>query len=82
MVIEGRQLQQGDSVVFRPVDSDSERSGQFWGEEPSCGVTVFGWADGRRYWVAHRNIRAETEYERQMRERDGYYAEDLIGRAR
>jgi hypothetical protein len=66
---------QGDSLVF--TYDGRERSGQWWSEEPGCGIAVYGWADGRAYWIASDAIRPETDRERHARERDGYYAEDL-----
>ncbi len=66
-------LQRGSAVVF--TYGGRMMSGEL-DDVSSCGMTIYGREDGRRYLVGSQDVRRETELERDRRERLGYFAED------
>jgi hypothetical protein len=78
LAIEEPAFKAGDHVVFSPVDEAPEMSGEISSvADASCGIEIYGCADGRRYWVGSRNIRHEIEHETEWRVKHGRYVEDM-----
>jgi hypothetical protein len=66
-------LTRGSAVVF--TYDGHAMSGEI-DDISSCGITVYGREDNRRYLVASADVRRETAREQDRRERLGYYVED------
>jgi hypothetical protein len=66
-------LQRGTACVF--TYDGRTMSGEI-DEINSCGTIVWGREDGRRHLVGAQDVRRETTWEQERRDRLGYYVED------